>query len=90
MQPQHGRRHLGLDLGGTNIKWALVEHDGDDWRTLATGHGPTPAKDGPDAVVGRLASMGQEVLAAWPGVDLGRDRRPGPLRPGDRRAPGSS
>ena len=68
MQPQHGRRHLGLDLGGTNIKWALVEHDGDDWRTLATGHGPTPAKDGPDAVVGRLASMGQEVLAAWPGV----------------------
>ena len=68
MQPQHGRRHLGLDLGGTNIKWALVEHDGDDWRTLATCHGPTPAKDGPDAVVGRLASMGQEVLEAWPGV----------------------
>ena len=21
-------RHLGLDLGGTNIKWVLVEHDG--------------------------------------------------------------
>jgi glucokinase len=68
MQPQHGRRHLGLDLGGTNIKWAVVEHDGADWRTLATGHGPTPAKDGPDAVVGRLASMGEEVVAAWPGV----------------------
>jgi len=68
MQPQHGRRHLGLDLGGTNIKWAVVEHDGDDWRTLATGHGPTPAKDGPDAVVGRLASMGEEVVGAWPGL----------------------
>ena len=22
-----GTRHLGLDLGGTNIKWAVVEHD---------------------------------------------------------------
>jgi glucokinase len=61
-------RHLGLDLGGTNTKWAVVEHDGDDWRALATGQGPTPAKDGPDAVVGRLAEMGAEVMAAWPGI----------------------
>jgi glucokinase len=68
MQPQRGRRHLGLDLGGTNIKWAVVEHDGDDWRALATGQGPTPAKDGPDAVVGRLASMGAEVVRDWPDV----------------------
>ncbi len=63
-----GNRHLGLDLGGTNTKWAVVEHAGDDWRTLATGQGPTPTKDGPDAVVGRLASMGAEVIAAWPGI----------------------
>ena len=61
-------RHLGLDLGGTNTKWAVVEHDGDDWRVLATGQGPTPAQDGPDAVVGRLAAMGAEVMAAWPGI----------------------
>ena len=61
-------RHLGLDLGGTNTKWAIVEHDGDDWRALATGQGPTPSNDGPDAVVGRLAAMGAEVVAAWPGV----------------------
>ncbi|HEY3336705.1 MAG TPA: ROK family protein [Candidatus Limnocylindrales bacterium] len=66
MQPQ--RRHLGLDLGGTNTKWAVVEHDGEDWRTLATGQGPTPAKAGPDAVVARLATMGAEVVATWPGV----------------------
>ncbi|MEO5965700.1 MAG: ROK family protein [Candidatus Limnocylindrales bacterium] len=62
-------RHLGLDLGGTNIKWAVVEHEGADWRTLATGHGPTPAKDGPDVVIARLASMGAEVVAAWPGIE---------------------
>ena len=68
MQPQRGQRHLGLDLGGTNIKWAVVEHDGDDWRTLATGQGPTPAKDGPDAVVRRLASTAVEVVADWSGV----------------------
>lgn len=61
-------RHLGLDLGGTNTKWAVVEHDGADWRTLATGQGPTPANDGPDAVVARLATMGLEVMGAWPGV----------------------
>src|SRR5215207_9534364 len=62
-------RHLGLDLGGTNTKWAVVEHDGDDWRTLATGQGPTPAAEGPDAVVGSLASMGSEVMDQVPGVE---------------------
>ena len=46
------RRHLGLDLGVTNLKWAVVEHDGGDWRTLDRGQVPTPAADGPDAVVG--------------------------------------
>src|SRR5829696_2902445 len=62
-------RHLGLDLGGTNTKWAVVEHDGDDWRALATGQGATPAAEGPDAVVGSLASMGSEVMDQVPGVE---------------------
>jgi glucokinase len=61
-------RHLGLDLGGTNIKWAVVERVGDDWRTLATGQTPTPARDGPEAVVGRLASLGAEVAGEWAGL----------------------
>jgi glucokinase len=61
-------RHLGLDLGGTNTKWAVVEHDDSGWRTLATGQASTPAADGPDAVVGRLASLGTEVSAAWPAI----------------------
>ena len=62
-------RHLGLDLGGTNTKWAVVEHDAEAWHTFATGQGPTPASEGPDAVVGRLASMGAEVIAQVPGID---------------------
>ena len=37
-------RHLGLDLGGTNTKWAVVEHDGDDWHTLATRPGSDPRR----------------------------------------------
>ena len=71
MQPQHGRRHLGLDLGGTNIKWAVVEHDGDDWRTLATGQVPTGAEGRP----GRRGRRG----SATTGEAV--DRRPGPAWP---------
>jgi glucokinase len=61
-------RHLGLDLGGTNIKWVVVEHDGGDWRVLDRDQVATPAADGPGAVVGRLASVGVESVAKWPGV----------------------
>jgi glucokinase len=61
-------RHLGLDLGGTNIKWVVVEHDTGDWRTLDRGQVATPASHGPDAVVGRLAMVGAEAIARWPGV----------------------
>lgn len=63
-----GVRHLGLDLGGTNIKWAVIEHDGETWRALASGSTGTPAKDGPDAVVGRLASLGAEVMREHDGI----------------------
>jgi glucokinase len=61
-------RHLGLDLGGTNIKWVIVERDGGDWRALDRDQVSTPSADGPDAVVTRLASVGAEAIARWPGV----------------------
>ena len=61
-------RHLGLDLGGTNIKWAVVERRGEDWRPVGCDHVATPTTEGPEAVVNRLAIVGADAIARWPGV----------------------
>jgi len=61
-------RHLGLDLGGTNLKWAVIEHRDGGWRTLATGRVSSEAHEGPEAVVRRIAETGADVMAAWPGI----------------------
>jgi glucokinase len=61
-------RHLGLDLGGTNIKWVVVEHDRQAWNTLGRDQTHTPAEGGPVAVVARLASLGAEAIDRYPGV----------------------
>jgi glucokinase len=63
-----GSRHLGLDLGGTNIKWVVAEQDGAAWSVLGRDQVQTPAADGPDAVVGRLATVGIEAVERHPGV----------------------
>lgn len=61
-------RHLGLDLGGTNIKWSVVEHADGRWRTLNHGQVATVAVAGPGAVVARLAEVAGRAVAADPGV----------------------
>jgi glucokinase len=61
-------RHLGLDLGGTNIKWVVVERQAGDWRSIDRDQVTTPAADGPDAVVSRLAAVGVEAQGRCPGV----------------------
>ena len=63
-----GERHLGLDLGGTNIKWVVVAHDAGHWTTLDRGQVPTPSAGTPDAVLPRLAELAAEVIGRWPGV----------------------
>jgi glucokinase len=55
--------HLGLDLGGTNVKWALVERDGDT-AVVGRGSAATRAADGPARVVERLAEVGGEALGS--------------------------
>lgn len=54
--------HLGLDLGGTNIKVAVIERNGADHlveqRTV-----PTEAARGPDVVAANLVAAGRGVLA---------------------------
>ena len=61
-------RHLGLDLGGTNIKWVVAARDDVEWRALDRGQVVTPAADGPDAVVARLAAVGAEALERFPDI----------------------
>jgi glucokinase len=58
--------HLGLDLGATNVKWALVERDGDEWSVGDRGQFPTDAADGADAVLDRMADLGLHVLGDHP------------------------
>jgi glucokinase len=62
-------RHLGLDLGATNLKWAIVEHADAAWRTLADGRAATrivadPALV-PDSVVAQLAEVAAAAVADW-------------------------
>jgi glucokinase len=54
--------HLGLDLGGTNIKAAVVDSS---LGVLATDSRPTDAGDGEDAVLERVASLGRAVAAPF-------------------------
>jgi glucokinase len=48
--------HVGLDLGGTNAKCAVVDASS---RVLATDACPNGAADGPDAVLERVAELGR-------------------------------
>ena len=50
-------RHIGLDLGGTNIKWAVVQRTGDEWQTLQQGSEPTELAGGERSVVPQLAAL---------------------------------
>ena len=66
-------RHLGLDLGATNVKWAVVEHADGTWSTLAHGQVPTRLVADPEAVpasvTSQLAEMAATVIAEWGPVE---------------------
>jgi len=69
-------RHLGLDLGATNIKWAVVGHDAGTWTTIARDRVATRVTadpdDMPDAVVAQLAEIAVGAdAAAGPVVSVG-------------------
>ena len=58
-------RHIGLDLGGTNTKWVLVERSGpEEWRTLDRGQVPTDISGGEASVVPQLAALATEIRDA--------------------------
>jgi len=54
-------RHIGLDLGGTNIKWAVVEGAGVDGRSIEQGQVPTDISGGERTVVPQLAELAKQV-----------------------------
>jgi len=56
-------RHVGLDLGGTYVKWVVVESTPDGTRTVATGKAATNANGGPGGVVDQLAALGRAAAA---------------------------
>lgn len=56
-------RALGLDLGGSSIKAAVVR-EGDPPRVLAEDTTETRADLGPDGVLERMVALGREVVAA--------------------------
>jgi glucokinase len=61
-------RHLGLDLGATNLKWTLVEREGDTWRRLDCGEVRTRTDAGPEGVIDQLGSVGRQAAERWPEV----------------------
>ena len=57
-------RYLGLDIGGTNVKTAVVD-DGDGPPVVViTGSEPTRAAGGPRAVVDQVGRIGAEIIDA--------------------------
>lgn len=56
-------RHLGLDLGGTAIKTAVLEVAGEQTSIVGTGSAPTNADGGPLVVIERLIETGKAAIA---------------------------
>lgn len=56
-------KYLGLDLGGTNIKVALIEKSDDTWTILEEHTTATEAEKGPSHVVARLADLAQSFCS---------------------------
>jgi glucokinase len=67
--PPGASRHLGLDLGATNLKWTVVGLAGETWQALDRGQVPTRVAGGPDAIVAQLGEMGRSAMATWPGIE---------------------
>jgi glucokinase len=65
--PRLSSHHLGIDLGATNIKWAVAERDSEDWRILDRGQVQTPAGGAPEPVVERLIEVGRDAIGGSPG-----------------------
>lgn len=74
--------HLGLDLGGTNLKWAVVERSGEEWRRRESGQVAT-VSGGPDTIVPQLMEVAASAAAVVGGVASIGIGVPGLYKPAD-------
>ena len=62
-------RHLGLDLGGTYVKWVVLESAPRGTRTVVSGKVATNTGRGPSGVVDQLAELGRAAASEVGAVD---------------------
>ena len=72
--------HLGLDLGGTNLKWAVVER-GAQTRLVKTGRVRTDVRDGERSVLRQMVGVATGVIGEHQGIDSVGVGMPGVLDP---------
>jgi glucokinase len=72
--------HLGLDLGGTNLKWAVVDR-GAAARVVKTGRVPTDTRDGEKSVLRQMIGVATGVAGEFKGVTSIGVGMPGVLDP---------
>jgi glucokinase len=63
--------HLGLDLGGTNIKVAVLSLVDGDYEVVSTASAETNARAGPEGVTANLIEAGRSALDESPAATLG-------------------
>jgi glucokinase len=73
-------RHLGLDVGGTNLKWAVVQRDVAP-RLLRTGRLPTATRGGEQSVLQQLIDVARTVFSDMDGIESVGVGMPGVLDP---------
>ncbi len=61
-------QHLGIDLGVTNLKWAVAATIGTEWHAQDRGQVATLAAEGPEAVIARIVDTARAALDRWPAI----------------------
>ena len=62
---QHLRQHLGIDLGGTNIKTTILDAD---YGIVGEATRPTQAHGGPEHVIATMIAAGRVAVETWGAV----------------------
>jgi glucokinase len=71
-------RTLGVDIGGTSVKWVVLEHDPTP-RVVSDGQVATEPELGPDVVLDRIAALARELGSTQGGLQRVGLGMPGPL-----------